>query len=101
MVHVDPLSEIGLRMNYKQCVGEKLFAEMHSKIFDSALSTAELVVGTEHGLVSSNKSGTMMLFRLRDRKFFIESIETAKQQRDAQDLRTLVDAYGEGKLELE
>jgi len=56
---------------------------MHSKIFDSTRFTHELVIGTEHALVSDSNLGMLLLFRVRDGKFFLESADLEKLTQDA------------------
>ncbi len=100
-VYLDPQAEIETRTKYRERVGEDVFREMHSKVFESNRFIGELVIGTQHALVSESNPGTLMLFSLRDRKFFIESFDARKASQAAQDLVTLVNAYGDGKLKFE
>jgi hypothetical protein len=100
-LYVDPQREIDLRTKYRQRVGETVFREMHEKLFESTRFTHELVIGTEHALVSDKNPGFLMLFRVRDGKFFLESPVLEKLTPDAEDLITLVNDYGDGKLKFE
>jgi hypothetical protein len=100
-LYLDPQHEIDARMKYKERVGDKVFREMHSKVFKSTTFTDELVIGTEHALVSETHGGTMMLLKLQNGKFFLESLDNAKSGHDAQDLMTLVNAHGDGKLKFQ
>ena len=100
-LYLDPQREIDVRMKYKERVGDKVFREMHSKVFASTSFTHELVIGTDHALMSEKYGGTMILLRLQDRKYFLESIDNAKREQQAQDLMTLVNAHGDGKLDFE
>jgi hypothetical protein len=87
-LYLEPQHEIDMPRNYNKRVREKVFREMHSKVFESTTFTHELVTGTEHALVTQKHGGTMMLLRMQDGKFFLQSIENAKSGHDAQDLMT-------------
>jgi hypothetical protein len=52
-------------------------------------------------LVSENNPGTLLLLRLQDGKFFLESADNSKLGQAAQDLIALVNAHGDGKLSFE
>ena len=100
-LYIDPQRELDARTKYRQRVGEETFREMHSKIFGSTRFTHELVIGAQHGLVSDNKLGTLLLFRVRGGIFFLESPELGKLSQDATDLIALVNAFGDGKLKFD
>jgi hypothetical protein len=100
-LYSDPQREIDLRTKYRQRVGDEVFRDMQSKIFDSNRFAYELVIGTEHALVSESRPGTLLLFRVRDGKFFLEAADLKQLTQDAQDLATLVNAYGDGQLKFQ
>jgi len=100
-LYMDPRREIDARTKYKQRVGDEVFRQMHANVFGSTRFTHELTIGAEHALVSDTSPGLLMLFRVRDGKLFLESAELGKLTQDAQDLITLVNDYGDGKLKLE
>ena len=97
-LYLDPQRESELRTKYRQRVGDEVFRDMHAKIFDSNRFSYELIIGTEHALVSESNLGTLLLFRVRDGKFFLAAPDLEKLTQDAEDLITLVNAYGDDKL---
>ena len=97
---LDPKGELELRTKHRQRVGEAMFRELSSKIIEKAPRfTHELMLRHEHALVSEN--GFVVLFRWKDGKFFLETIETAKADADATDLNTVANALTDGKLRIE
>jgi hypothetical protein len=101
-LYLDPQRELDARIKHKQRVGDEVIRDLYSKVFESTRFTHELVIGVEHALVSDKTPpGSLMLLRIQGDKFFLESADNAKSTPDAQDLITVVNAHGDGKLKFE
>jgi len=100
-LHTDPQREIDERTKYKERVGEQVYKEMHARIFSGGERFPyELVIGNLHALVS-DKPGTLLLLVERDGRFWIDNTKSEQRSQQANDLITLVNAYGDGKLKFQ
>jgi hypothetical protein len=101
-LYTDPHSEIDARMKHKERIGEQAFRQMYATLFNHGdRFPYDLVIGKQHALVSEKRPGTMLLFIERDRKFWMDNTKFEQRSEQANDLITLVNAYGDNKLKLQ
>jgi hypothetical protein len=101
-LYTDPQSEIDVRMKHKERVGEQAFRQMYANLFNNGERFPyELVIGKQRALVSEKRPGTMLLFIERNGKFWLDNTKSEQRSQEANDLMTLVNAYGDNKLKFQ